>query len=181
MGRQPSVALSSSEVEIVASSEAAKEAVHEPSLAEEYSVAGDAPINLFMDNESGIKVAYNPEHFGRMKHVDRKHFYVRELVEDGRLRVPFVRSHDNIADLFTKPLDAHTFFPMRDLIMNVPLSLREGAATAGTGGRSESVCSDECESDRGKCTVRATAEEVRSDPARVGRGPLGAFDRRSNG
>ena len=43
-------------------------------MAKEYGVAGEQPIDLFkMDNESGIKVAYNPEHFGRMKHVDRRH------------------------------------------------------------------------------------------------------------
>ena len=38
-------------------------------MAKEYGVAGEQPIDLFMDNESGIKAAYNPEHFGRMKHV----------------------------------------------------------------------------------------------------------------
>ena len=66
---QTSVALSSCEAEIVAGSEAAKEAIHESDMAKEYGVAGEQPIDLFMDNESGIKAAYNPEHFGRMKHV----------------------------------------------------------------------------------------------------------------
>ena len=50
--------------------EAAKEAIHQSGMAKEYGVAGEQSIDLFMDNESGIKVAYNPEHFGRMKHVD---------------------------------------------------------------------------------------------------------------
>lgn len=44
----------------MAGSEAAKEAIHQSGLAKEYDVAGDQPINLYMDNESGIKVAYNP-------------------------------------------------------------------------------------------------------------------------
>jgi hypothetical protein len=47
------------------------------------------------------------------------HFYVRELVEEHRITVPFVASADNLADFFTKPLSARVFFPMRDRIMNI--------------------------------------------------------------
>ena len=53
-----------------------------------------------------------------MKHIDRRHFYVRETVEEGLIRVPYVATADNMADLFTKPLPARVFFPMRDRIMN---------------------------------------------------------------
>ena len=77
-------------------------------------------MELFVDNKSAIDVAYNPEHHGRMKHVARRHFYVRELVEEHVIRVPFVSTIDNLADFFTKTLKASTFFPMRDAIMNNP-------------------------------------------------------------
>ena len=78
-----------------------------------------------------------------MKHVERRHLYVRELVENGRLRVPFVRTADNLADLFTKPLAGNVFFPLRDRVMNVPLSQREtryvrnrdSPSSPATGGR----------------------------------------------
>ena len=75
-------------------------------MAKEYGVAGDQPIDLFMDNESGIKVAYNPEHFGRMKHVDRRHFFIREAVEEHKMRVPYVATGDNLAD-FLSPSRSH--------------------------------------------------------------------------
>ena len=56
-----------------------------------------------------------------MKHVERRHLYVRELVEDHKLRVTFVRTHDNIADFFTKPFkSASKFHDMRRLVMNEP-------------------------------------------------------------
>ena len=54
-----------------------------------------------------------------MKHIARRHFYVRELVEELRINVPFVASADNLADFFTKPLRGKVFFPMRDAIMNM--------------------------------------------------------------
>ena len=62
-------------------------------------------------------LAYTPEHHERSKHIDRRHFYVRELVEEGRLVVPFVKSADNIADFFTKPLACSVFTSFRDRIM----------------------------------------------------------------
>ena len=53
------------------------------------------------------------------------HFFIRECVEDGRIRVPFVSTTDNMADFFTKPLPSKHFFRMRDEIMNVPNSPTE--------------------------------------------------------
>jgi len=120
--KQPSVALSSCEAEIMAASEAAKEAVYLRKFFQELGRHGDAPIDVGLDNKSAGDLAYNPEHHPRTKHIDRRHFYVRECVEDHRLRVPFVASADNLADFFTKPLNAKTFFRLRDEIMNVPHS-----------------------------------------------------------
>eukprot|EP00965_Chrysotila_dentata_P219119 6190944-Pleurochrysis_carterae.AAC.1 len=72
-----------------------------------------------MDNKSAIDLAYNPEHHQRSKHIDRRHFFVRERVETHDITVPFVASADNLADFFTKPLPPRVFFAMRDTIMNV--------------------------------------------------------------
>ena len=59
------------------------------------------------------------EEVSTAKHVLRRHFYVRELVENLQVSVPFVRTHENLADFFTKPLLGEKFFEMRDAIMNV--------------------------------------------------------------
>ena len=126
--KQHCVALSSCEAEIYAASEAAKEAVHLRRLAGELGLSpADNAVSLSMDNKSGIDVAYNPEHHGRMKHVDRRDFYVRECVENHVIRVPFVSTVDNLADFFTKVQPKSTFVEMRDVIMNVPLSRRSEA------------------------------------------------------
>ena len=54
----------------------------------------------------------------RMKHVERRHFFIRECVEDMKIVVPFVRTDANLADFFTKPLEPRRFFSLRNLIMN---------------------------------------------------------------
>ena len=89
-----------------------------------------------VDNRSAIDVAYNPEHQGRMKHVARRHFYIRELVEEHRLRVPFVSTVDNLADFFTKAQRPSVFYSMRDQIMNVPAGSwpRGGVEVSGSSG-----------------------------------------------
>ena len=55
----------------------------------------------------------------KTKHIARRHFFVRDMVESFELQVPFVGTADNIADFFTKPLDAKAFFRFRNIIMNV--------------------------------------------------------------
>ena len=118
--KQATIALSSCEAEIVAASEAAKEAVYLKSFLSELKLGQSSPVSLAVDNQSAINVAYNPEHHSRVKHIERRHFFVREKVEDHELCVPFVRSADNMADFFTKPLASGAFFRLRDAIMNVP-------------------------------------------------------------
>ena len=118
--KQQSIALSSCEAEIVAASEAAKEAVHLDRLLDELGFkSSNQPVHLSLDNKAAIDSAYNPENHSRTKHIDRRHYFVRELVEEGRLVVPFVSTVDNLADFFTKPLKPSKFFPLRDKIMNV--------------------------------------------------------------
>ena len=118
--KQNSVALSSCEAEIMAASEAAKEAVYLDRLLDELGFKLDSePIQMSLDNKAAIDSSYNPENHSRTKHIERRHYFIRELVEANRIVVPFVRSEDNHADFFTKPLVASKFFPLRDKIMNV--------------------------------------------------------------
>ena len=118
--RQPTIALSSCEAEIMAASEAAKEAVFLDRLCSELELKrSDEPIHLYCDNKAAIDSAYNPENHSRTKHIDRRHYFIRELVEDGKIVVPFVSSSENLADFFTKPLPPARFFALRDKIMNV--------------------------------------------------------------
>ena len=117
--KQPTIALSTCEAEIVAASEASKDAISLRALLEDLGFADPSPTCLAVDNQSAIAVAYNPEHHDRMKHVARRHFFIRECVENAQIVVPFVASADNLADFFTKPLPPKQFFALRDRIMNV--------------------------------------------------------------
>ena len=77
------------------------------------------PATLRVDNQAAIDLAYNPEHHSKTKHIARRHFFVRDLVEERVIKVRFVKSHDNLADFFTKVLKPKDFFRLRNVIMNV--------------------------------------------------------------
>ena len=115
--KEKCVALSSCEAEIVAASEAAKEAVYLESLLTELGYGSGGPVSLGVDNTGARSLAYNPEFHQRTKHIERRHFFIRDMVKEGRLTVPFVRSADNLADFFTKAQDSALFFAQRDAIM----------------------------------------------------------------
>ena len=72
-----------------------------------------------------------------MKHVDRRHFYVRELIENHVLRASFVRTDDNLAAFFTKALPARRFFELRNRIMNVRPAFRPRGGVATRDARPE--------------------------------------------
>ena len=127
--KQKCTALSSCEAEIIALSEASKDMVYfrkflkglDPSFI-------DGPSNLSTDNQAARDLSYNPEHHSKTKHVQRRHFYIRDMVEALELRVPLVGTKDNWADFLTKPLEPKTFFAMRAIIMNEDRSYQLPAA-----------------------------------------------------
>ena len=117
--KQKSIALSSCEAEIIALSEAAKDVVYLRRLVSGLGHAEPGPTQLSTDSQSARDISYNPEHHDRMKHVERRHFFIRDMVEKFELEVPFVRTADNVADMFTKPMkDANAFHRLRKLVMN---------------------------------------------------------------
>ena len=101
--RQPSVAISTTEAEIVAASEGAREIVWLTRLFKDMiNLKGTPELNV--DNEAAIKLAENPEFHKRTKHIRIRYFYVRELVTSGELKVKKVSSGLQLADMFTKAL-----------------------------------------------------------------------------
>jgi hypothetical protein len=118
--KQKSIALSSCESEIVALSEAAKEVIYlrkfvrglVPSLPE-------GPTVLSTDNKAARDLSYNPEHHDRSKHIARRHFFIRDMVEAQEIVVPLVSTEDNDADFFTKPLSPKRFKMLRRKVMNL--------------------------------------------------------------
>ena len=119
LGKDGLIALSSAEAEIVALSEAAKDCLYFQKFCDEIDPPAPRPMTLATDNTAARDLSYNPEHHERTKHIARRHFFIRDCVEEHALQVPFVCSHDNLADFFTKYLPPKRFFALRQTIMNL--------------------------------------------------------------
>ena len=109
-----------SEAEYVALSEMVKEVLFLRQVQEfmEPSMRVGA-VNVFEDNEGAIKLATNKHASRRTKHIDVKHHLVRDASDARKVRVAYVRSEDQHADLLTKPLDMQKFYKHAQFILNV--------------------------------------------------------------
>ena len=116
----------------MAASDAAKEAIYMDRFTTELGFGTGKPVELGVDNTAARDLAYNPQHHDRSKHISRRHFFIREQVEEGRLIVPFVRTSDNLADFFTKPLAPDLFEHFRAGIMNLPREAGTAALSSGS-------------------------------------------------
>ena len=79
------------------------------------------PTVLSTDNKAARDLSYNPEHHDRSKHIARRHFFIRDMVEEQEIVVPLVGTEDNDADFFTKPLPPNPkrFKMLRRKVMNL--------------------------------------------------------------
>jgi hypothetical protein len=106
---QQCVTLSSTEAEYVACSQCANDMEFVRQILESVKERVDLPMVLYVDNTGAIDLVKNYSTTGRTKHIDIRFHYIRELVDQGLLRVEFVRTDNNIADIFTKNLSKESF------------------------------------------------------------------------
>lgn len=43
------------------------------------------------------------------RHVDARYHFVREFIEEGLIKIVFVKTHENKADMFTKNVSGDTY------------------------------------------------------------------------
>lgn len=118
---QRTVSLSTTEAELIAASEGAKELIWMKRLLTELLGLNQLPT-LYVDNASAIKLAKNPEYHKRSKHIDIRYFYVREKYLNGELKLEHIDGQKQLADLFTKSLDKTRFDYLRSNIGVLELS-----------------------------------------------------------
>jgi hypothetical protein len=70
-------------------------------------------VPLLCDNESAIKISYNPCEHSRTKHIDIRHHFLRDHAMKGDIVISRVGTIDQLADIFTEPLDEGRFCELR--------------------------------------------------------------------
>lgn len=100
--QQRSVALSTTEAEYMAMSQAARQITWTKfglnQLRQKYDTV------LYTDNNGAQELARNPRIHSRSKHIDVHYHYVRDKFNEGDFELLYVKSANNLADIFTKAL-----------------------------------------------------------------------------
>jgi hypothetical protein len=110
--KQNSVALSTTEAEYIAAGACCAQILYMKQTLLDYGVVLDK-VPLLYDNESDVKIANNPVQHSRTKHIDIRHHFLRDHVAKNDISLEGVRSEDQLADIFIKPLDKATFCRLR--------------------------------------------------------------------
>ena len=157
---QPTVAQSSTEAELMAATFTAKEAVHLRRLGSDFALAeSKEPVVILEDNQGAIALSLNPIFHERTKHVRVRYFYVREAVEQGEVKLFYVRTHKQLADVLTKSTSKKIFDGMIDALMG-RMGLREWFLDSDDHGEIEMFFE---ENDESECVESESEMEYSDD------------------
>jgi hypothetical protein len=88
-------------------------------------------VSLICNNTSAISVAKNPVFHKKMRHVERRHHFLRGLVEMGDIEMRYIDTERQMTDIFTKPLDASHFADLQGgLVFAIYMTWFEGGVSA---------------------------------------------------
>jgi hypothetical protein len=65
-------------------------------------------VPLLCDNESAIRMVDNPVEHSRTKHIDIQYHFLRDHQQRGDIEIAYVSTKEQLADIFTNPLDEKT-------------------------------------------------------------------------
>ena len=94
---------------------------------------------IYQDNKSAMKLEINGRKScgKRTRHVEIRYFYIKDLVEKGKIKIKHCPTEKMVADFFTKPLQGSLFRYLRDFILGhrpiSELKLESGASKERVG------------------------------------------------
>jgi hypothetical protein len=75
-----------------------------------------------------VKLLENPVFHDKSKYIEIKYHYIRDMVQMKAVHVQYLSTHEQVADVFTKPFSKSKFEYFRErlgLVENVSLAERE--------------------------------------------------------
>ena len=101
---QTTPALSSMEAKYVSTTHAAQEAIYLCTLLSDIGFPPSSPTKLWCDNQSAISLTKSPIAHSWLKHIDIQHHFIWSTISEGHIKVKWIPTTDQVADILTKPL-----------------------------------------------------------------------------
>jgi hypothetical protein len=112
--KQSSIALSTAEAEYIAACSASCESIWlRKLLTGLFDLEMEATVILCY-NQSCIKMTENLVFHDKSKHIEIRYHYIRDMVQRGAIKLQYVGTDEQVADVLTKPLSRVKFEHFRD-------------------------------------------------------------------
>ncbi|XP_044485332.1 uncharacterized mitochondrial protein AtMg00810-like [Mangifera indica] len=108
--KQPTVSLSSAEAEYRAMAKTTCEIIWIRGLLKDLGVIISEPVELYCDNKAAKDISTNPAFHERTKHIEIDCHFVRDKIQEGLIKPYHIRTTEQLADIFTKPLGSKQHF-----------------------------------------------------------------------
>ena len=102
------MSLSTAEAEYIATGSSCSQLVWMKQMLKEYNVEQNV-LTLYCDNLSALNISKNHIPQSRTKHIDIRHHFIRDLVEEKVVTLEHVDTEEQLVDIFIKALDAKQF------------------------------------------------------------------------
>ena len=97
--KQNYMSLSTAEAEYITEGSSCSQLLWMRQMLSDYSIS-QSIMAIFCDNTSAINISKNPVQHSRTKHIDIRHHFIRELIEDGVISLEFVPTNDKSGHLY---------------------------------------------------------------------------------
>ncbi len=121
---QTEIALSTTEAEYIAMSQSARDLLPMRDLLHEFAAATKLIVQdtithstIFEDNSGCVDLANAPKLRPRTKHIGLKYHHFRSHVASGAIKIQWIDTSHQLADIFTKPLPLSTFESLRYMLL----------------------------------------------------------------
>jgi hypothetical protein len=111
--KQNSIALSTAESEYIVTGHCCAQLLWMRQTLRDYGYKL-RKVPLLCDNVSAIRMPDNPVEYSCTKHIDIWYHFLRDHQQKGDIEIAYVSTHNQLADIFTKPLDVKTFSKLRN-------------------------------------------------------------------
>jgi hypothetical protein len=83
----------------------------------------EEPTTIYCDNASSISLSKNHFHHSKSKRISIKYHYLRDQAENKNIKLEYVPTQEQVADVFTKPLSIDVFEYLRKILGVIPLPI----------------------------------------------------------
>ena len=66
-------------------------------------------MTIYSDSQSAIYLAKNPTFHAKTKHIDAQYHFVRDMVEENKVKLEKVETLVNVVDALAKPMSTEKF------------------------------------------------------------------------